>query len=297
MPGFRDNFSEPPITRRTSNEPQGNAERSAPDDFELYDSTRDREPTNPDGTSYDAANPDAVNPDAIDPGATDVADVDAAGNNADNPNAARSARTGRNVLTTGSDERQASEPGRRSKFASKFEEELDRSRKLKLWQRSNWAGSVVIVFILILAYLNFYSDVRGEYGGVVNGPRGGMIICSITHGDGIVSFNLLLPDKPMMTGEMPEDKVGQNVELLLKPRFKRGNAADLGFKGKIDPNEINGLVQDGLHLYPLSLKKDAMASMVQQLRVLNPFSKQVDMDSMNKMHDGAVRNSPITKSR
>jgi hypothetical protein len=300
MPGFRDDYSEPPITRRTGNEPQRREERSTPEDFELYDSTRDREPANPDGTRYDAARPDAMNRVAVDPDAVapDATDVDAAVGGLDDLNEARTRRTNRNVLTTGAEDRQASEPGRRSKFASKFEEELDRSRKLKLWQRSNWIGSVMMVFILLLAYLNICSDVRGEYGGFVNGARGGMIICSVTHGDGVVSFNLLLPDRPMMNGEIPEDKVGQNVEVLLKPRFKRNNTPDMGFKGKIDPYEINGLAQEGLHLYPVSLKKDALASVVQQLRALIPgANRQIDMNSMNAMHNGAVRPVPTDNSR
>jgi hypothetical protein len=309
MPGFKDNFSEPPITRRT-NETKRNSESSAPDDFELYDSSRDRDPANPHGTRYDVTKPDANNPNAVDTNVIDqdaldqdAIEGDATGNDANEPKAVRSARS-RGVLTVGDErsetDRQQSEPGRRAKFASKFDEELDKSRKAKLWQRSNWIASVVMVFILLLAYLNISSDVRGEYGGVVSsGSRGGMILCSVTHGDGIVSFNLLMPEKPMMLGQIPEDKIGQNVEMLLKPRYRQNNAADLGFKGKIDAGEINGLVQEGLHLYPISLKKDAMASVVQQLRALIPGSnRQIDMNAMNngtmstgKIIDGSTNNS------
>jgi hypothetical protein len=297
MPGFRDDFSEPPITRR-SNEPQSTPESSGPEDFELYDSTRHGEPTTPNRTRYDATDPKGASPDVVDPNEIeqDATDVDESGNEANNPKVVRTARS-RGVLTIGGDEvqesdRRQAEPGRRAKFASKFDEELDKSRKAKLWQHSNWVGSVVMVFILLLAYLNISSDVRGEYGGVMNnGARSGMIICSVTHGDGIVSFNLLLPDKPMMIGQIPEDKIAHNVEVLLKPRYRQNNAPDLGFKGKIDPNEINGLVQEGLHLYPVSLKKDGMASVVQQLRALIPGSnRQIDM---NATHNGNMTTGKI----
>ena len=297
MPGYRDDSSEPPITRRT-NEPQRTSESSGPDDFELYDSSRHGEPASPNRTRYDVTDSNAASADVVDPNEIEqeATDVDESGNNENNPKVVRTARS-RGVLTIGGDEGQESdrrqaEPGRRAKFASKFDEELDKSRKAKLWQHSNWVASVVMVFILLLAYLNISSDVRGEYGGVTNnGARSGMIICSVTHGDGVVSFNLLLPDKPMMIGQIPEDKIGQNVEVLLKPRYRQNNSPDLGFKGKIDPSEINGLVQEGLHLYPVSLKKDGMASVVQQLRALIPGSnRQIDM---NAMHNGSMTTGKI----
>jgi len=267
MAGSRDDFSDPPVSGRTGSERQAKAaEQSAREEFEAYNSAVGNPDAANEGANADAAKADAANADA--------ANADAATSEVVNAEPAD-----RNVLSVGSEYR----PKGRSdpKTISKFDEELDRSRKAKLWQRSNWTGSVIIVFILGLAYLNICADVRGEYGGSGGtGTFGGMIICSVTHSDGIVTLSLLMPNKPLMICELPDTKIGQDINLVLKPRYQRFDSSVVSFKGKIDSNEINGLIQDGLRLYPITLQKDPLASIIQQLRALIPSSnKQIDLNS------------------
>jgi hypothetical protein len=83
-----------------------------------------------------------------------------------------------------------------------------------------------------------------------------------------------------MICELPDTKIGQDINLVLKPRYQRFDSSVVSFKGKIDSNEINGLIQDGLRLYPITLQKDPLASIIQQLRALIPSSnKQIDLNS------------------
>jgi hypothetical protein len=246
MTGYRDRFSEPPGSGRSFGE---QPDVSPPPTYEA--------PVNSDiETSSDEQSESS-------PPASEAVNYEGTKRNAPDVDSEVRSRFGR---------------GEKSTSVNKFEEELDRSRKIKLWQRSNWTASIFIVFVLLLAYMNVSADVRGEYGGAGPGKAGhaGMIICSVTHSDGIVS---LRPNAPLMLGEFSDDKIGQEVNLTLKPRYQLPGQGKVTFIGKINSSEMNGLIQDGMQLYTVALQKDPLASVVQQLRALIPGSnRQIDVN-------------------
>ena len=126
-----------------------------------------------------------------------------------------------------------------------LDEDLDRSRKQKLWIRANWTATILIAAFFVLAILSFLSDVRGEYG-ASSESLGGIIICSIVHSDKKISARLLLPRTPLLFCETSEENIGENVDWKFQP-VKPGNGlTPVHFRGKIDAYSMSGIIQDGL---------------------------------------------------
>ena len=152
---------------------------------------------------------------------------------------------------------------------STFDDDLDRSRKQALWLRSNWIASILIIILFALAFLRMVSDIRGEYGGTCSIAPRRMAICSVIHNDKTVQASLILPNMPLLSCDTTEPE-GQEIEWTFTPTKPINDFTPLRLKGTADSNSINGVIQDGIQVYTISLNKDPIASITRQLRAFIP---------------------------
>ena len=158
---------------------------------------------------------------------------------------------------------------RQTKKQTQLEEDLDRSRKQKLWLRSNYIASIAIVAFFGLSFMNMVSDVRGEYGGNCDSMRG-MIICSVVHTDKQLNITMIMPNTPILFCATSDENVGSNVDWAFMPTHPEKDTKPIHFKGKVENNSLTGIIQSDLRIYPVSLSKDMITSIARQLRAFIP---------------------------
>ena len=145
------------------------------------------------------------------------------------------------------------------------QDSLDKSRKHQLWRRSNYLGIIVITAFILLALARLVNDIRGEY--TSDNPRLGHVRLSVDHHDNKITCTLKIPKTHPFRCETKDDSLKGDVAWQFKDAYPTKTSTPIYFKGKINTGEgtISGVIQDGANVYPISLKRDDLASLTRQM--------------------------------
>ncbi len=149
-----------------------------------------------------------------------------------------------------------------------FQDVLEKSRQEKLWLKSNYAASGLILALLGVAVLNIIADIRGEYRYYIY--RVGQIRMSIRHSDGKLHCDLTLPRSKTLVADLSDKEVGQEVDWEFKDPDSPDQQSEVHFKGKADPGTLTGVIENGATPYPVTLERDLLASVLRQIKGLVP---------------------------
>jgi hypothetical protein len=153
---------------------------------------------------------------------------------------------------------------RKVKAEPRLSDDLQRSRKHKLWMRANWSASIVIAIFFVLALLRMVSEVGGEY--VANCPSlHGTVACSIVHSDKDIRATLSIPRTPILVCTVSDQNIGENVDWQFQTLHKGKSTEPVHFKGTVESSSMTGIVQDGIRIFPVKLEKDCVATLTRQL--------------------------------
>jgi hypothetical protein len=145
------------------------------------------------------------------------------------------------------------------------QEGLDKSRKHQLWRRSNYIGIVVIIAFFLLAMGTLFNDIRGEY--TCDNPRLGHVRLTIMHRSNKINCMLRIPKTHPFMCEVSDDGLKGNIVWSFKDSYATQGSTPMYFKGKINTGDgtISGVIQDGMNIYPITLKRDDFASLSHQV--------------------------------
>jgi hypothetical protein len=146
-----------------------------------------------------------------------------------------------------------------------IQESLDKSRKHQLLQRSNYIGIIVIVAFILLAMGTLFNDIRGEY--TADSPTLGHVRLSVEHGNSKVNCILRIPKTHPFRCEVKDDNLKGNIVWSFTDSYATRGGTPIYFKGKVNTGDgtIAGVIQDGISFYPITLKRDDLASLSHQI--------------------------------